>query len=467
MRVVARAATAASARARRRAVRDNCGGCCNGTTCVTGTDSIACGKQGEAVHELRGHRQDVYPAGPAQRSAPVRRPVTCNAGNCPGCCVGNSCVVATTPAACGKGGAGLQGLQSERDVHLRRVHAAAPNCSPANCAGCCIGADICAVGNQNTACGVDRRPVHQLRRARSRSVRAAACQVPACGPGNCAGCCSGNTCVLGTQDTACGQNGAQCNDCTPGNRGLHGAPVHAEVRTCQLRRLLHARQRVRARLHQRLVRLGRRGLYELRGKPARRATRSSTPRVCANQQITCPAPYPSCPAGTTTPVTPSLQGVCDDAADLDAIRAACAGGPDTGDVHRGVPGPRRDERGVRDVPHAVRRAVQRSSAASISARRRSSMPTCNHATGCAVDCADTSCSQCAAGIEDQCRNQVNGGGGQCRTYRPEDGLRPSAARARRSSAAPAPTEQLRRLAPRGGRPLLRQRTLTERPRVES
>ena len=41
---------------------------------------------------------------------------------------------------------------------------------------------------------------------------------------------------------------------------------------------------------------------------------------------------------------------------------------------------------------------------------------CNHSTGCAVDCANTSCSQCAAGSDTQCRNQVNGGGGQCRTY---------------------------------------------------
>ncbi len=41
---------------------------------------------------------------------------------------------------------------------------------------------------------------------------------------------------------------------------------------------------------------------------------------------------------------------------------------------------------------------------------------CNRATGCAVDCQNTSCSNCAAGVEDQCRNQVNGGGGQCNNF---------------------------------------------------
>ena len=54
--------------------------------------------------------------------------------------------------------------------------------------------------------------------AQAKVCQGGACEVPACGPGNCAGCCSGNTCVLGVQDNACGGNGAACNDCSAGNK---------------------------------------------------------------------------------------------------------------------------------------------------------------------------------------------------------------------------------------------------------
>jgi hypothetical protein len=35
-----------------------------------------------------------------------------------------------------------------------------------------------------------------------------------CSAANCAGCCSGDLCVEGTQDVGCGSKGAQCTDCT-------------------------------------------------------------------------------------------------------------------------------------------------------------------------------------------------------------------------------------------------------------
>jgi hypothetical protein len=140
-----------------------------------------------------------------------------------------------------------------------------------------------------------------------------------------------------------------------------------------------------------------------------------TPRVCANQQVTCPAPYTTCAAGVSTPVTPSLQGLCQDNTDLDAIRAACAGGPNTGTCV---------------AAFQVLNATNAACAACLSPFNQAfnqlgglylcAAPlvgsACNHATGCAVDCADTSCLMCPAASETQCRNQVDGGGGQCRTF---------------------------------------------------
>jgi hypothetical protein len=39
---------------------------------------------------------------------------------------------------------------------------------------------------------------------------------PSCGPSNCGGCCSGDTCLGGNSASACGSGGAICVDCGPG-----------------------------------------------------------------------------------------------------------------------------------------------------------------------------------------------------------------------------------------------------------
>ena len=138
------------------------------------------------------------------------------------------------------------------------------------------------------------------------------------------------------------------------------------------------------------------------------------PRVCANQQNKCPAPYPSCPAATRTPIIPSLQGVCDDVADLDALQAACMSGPDTGTCVAAFAVLAGQNPACAacitpfDEPFNQLRGIYRCVAPFVT-------NTCNHSTGCAVECQDTSCSQCPAGSEDQCRNQVNNGG-QCATF---------------------------------------------------
>jgi hypothetical protein len=286
-------------------------------------------------------------------------------------------------------------------------------CGPGNCAGCCIGADVCAVGNQNTACGL--AGAQCLNCAGLGSVcQGGACQVPLCGPGNCAGCCSGNTCVLGTQDSACGQAGAQCNDCTPGNQVCQGRQCRARCGAANCGGCCTAGNTCAVGFTN--ASCGSGGAACINCTAAGSTCNTLTvPRVCANQQNQCPAAYPSCAAGTTTPLTASLQNVCDDALDLDSLQVACAGGPDTGTCIAAF-----------QVLAAANAACSACLAPfnqpfrQLSGIYRCTAPfvsnACNRSTGCATDCQDTSCTQCPAGTEDQCRNQVNANGGQCNSY---------------------------------------------------
>jgi hypothetical protein len=389
----------------------NCGGCCNGNTCVTGSDSIACGKQGQQCANCTAAGQTCVPAGqPNERTC--QTPVTCNAANCPGCCVGNACVVATTPAACGKGGAACQSC-APNEACAAGVCTPQAGCSPANCAGCCIGADVCAVGNQNTACGVTGAQCINCA-GQAKVCQGGSCQVPACGPGNCAGCCSGNTCVLGTQDAACGQAGAQCNDCTPGNQTCQGRVCKDKCGPANCAGCCTPGNACAIGFTNGSCGSG--GVTCTNCAAAGSTCDTLvTPRVCANQQSTCPAPYAACPAGVATPVTPSLQDLCDDNVDLDAIRAACAGGPNTGTCVAAFQVLAATNAACAacltpfDEPFQQLRGIYRCAAPFVSAA-------CNRNTGCAVDCQDTSCNQCAAGSMTQCRNQVNNGAGQCNPF---------------------------------------------------
>ena len=389
----------------------NCGGCCNGTTCVAGSDSVACGKQGDACANCTAGGKVCVPQGqPNERTC--QTPVTCNAANCPGCCVGNSCVVATTPAACGRGGEVCKGC-GMNEACTNGICVPAPNCGPANCPGCCIGADVCAVGNQNTACGLAGIQCNNCA-GLGRVCQGGSCQVAACGPGNCAGCCSGNTCVLGTQDNACGGNGAACNDCTPGNQVCQGRVCRARCSAANCGGCCTPGN---------ACALGfTNGACGSGGATCVNCANAGStcdtlvvPRVCANQQNKCPAAYGACAAAVTTPITPSLQGLCDDVGDLDALAVACSGGPDTGtciaafQVLAAANPACSTCLAPFDEPFNQLRGIYRCTAPFVT-------NACNHATGCAVDCQDTSCNQCPPGSVDQCRNQVNGNGGQCRTF---------------------------------------------------
>ncbi|MBX3189734.1 MAG: hypothetical protein KF819_22100 [Labilithrix sp.] len=385
----------------------NCGGCCLGTTCVSGTDSTACGRQGLACSNCQANGRVCVPQGqPNERTCQL--PVTCGPANCPGCCVGNECVVATTPAACGRNGEVCRGCGLNEACNAG-VCIPAPNCGPANCAGCCIGNDICAVGNQNTACGA--AGVQCLNCAgQGRVCQGGACQVPACGPANCAGCCQGNTCVIGVQDNACGGGGQQCNDCTQG----------AQVCTAgQCRDRCGPANCAGCCTTSNACALGfANGACGSGGAACVNCTGAGStcnglvnPRVCNNQQNTCPAPYGACPDGVTTPITPSLQNHCDDL-DLDGLQGACAGGQETGTcaaafaLLAAVKAPCAACLAPFNVPLGQLSGIYACVAPFVDVD-------CNRSTGCAMHCQTTSCSQCPPASTEQCRSQVGANGGQC------------------------------------------------------
>jgi hypothetical protein len=384
----------------------NCGGCCNGDTCVAGSDGAACGKGGAACANCVVQGRVCVPQGqPNERTCQVQ--ATCNAGNCPGCCQGNTCIVLTTNLSCGRGGEACRACGGNESCNAG-VCTPNPACGPANCAGCCIG-NVCAQGNQDTACGL--AGIECLNCAGGGNVcQAGRCEAPACGPGNCAGCCRGNTCVLGAQDDACGRGGAACRDCTVGGQVCQGAQCRDRCGPANCAGCCQGA--VQCQLGFANNACGSNGAA-CANCNAQGSTCNTlvSPRVCDNQQNVCPAAYNACPGGTTTPITPSLQNVCP-GADLDALAAACAAGPDT-------------------VPCiAAFQVLQATNAAcatclvpfnepftQLTGLYRCAAPfvtaACNRSTGCASDCADTSCAQCVPANRDQCKDQVNGNGGQC------------------------------------------------------
>lgn len=385
----------------------NCAGCCaaNGQ-CVTGADANACGRQGGACQNCAGSGRI------CGTDRTCQTPTTCNAQNCAGCCVGNNCVIATTPQACGGGGVACKACGANETCSNGQCVPAA-QCSAANCPGCCIG-NICALGNQNTACGLNGAECSNCS-AQARVCQGGSCQQPVCGPANCAGCCAGNTCVVGTQDNACGPtNGAQCSDCTATNQVCQGracrdkcGPANCGAGCCTANNACVPGFANNA--------CGSGGAACSNCTAANSTCNGLVdPRVCNNQQNTCPAPYAACPGGTTTAVTPSLQNLCADA-DLDALQAACAGGPDTASCTAALQVIAQLNAACAAcvqpfaVPFLELRGIYLCTAPQVSTG-------CRASTGCATDCIEKSCSLCPAGSADQCRNQVGAGGGQCAPF---------------------------------------------------
>ncbi|HEY3817437.1 MAG TPA: hypothetical protein VGL81_09715 [Polyangiaceae bacterium] len=331
----------------------NCQGCCEGNACLPGFDPTACGSFGEVCSDCLefGESCGGFDAGFGQQCTFEQ---TCSAQNCPGCCAGNTCLQGNDPAACGTNGQLCADCTSKDQTCLGGSDAGfgggscgtapPPVCDAKTCpTGCCDGT-LCLPGNLDSFCGTGGGICTNCGAAK-KTCTAQACvgAAPTCDATNCQGCCDqNNACQPGFIDTECGESGASCQDCTQ----------IVPASTCDV---------------------------------------SVTPRLCTDEQVQCPAPYASCPAGLETP-SPTQQSVCSQS-DLQNAQAACEGGAHS----------------TACVSFFAFEKSQNPSCASCltpfdydfseltgltTCAAPFTDPTCNHITACLVDCTDKACAQC-------------------------------------------------------------------------
>jgi hypothetical protein len=135
----------------------------------------------------------------------------CGPDTCLGCCDGDVCEAGNSEAACGGGGFACE-VCAANEVCLDGacVPDEVPACSPESCSGCCNG-DVCEAGTDWTACGSDGWECQVC--LGSETCEAGFCVAP-CGPDNCAGCCDAvGNCVAGDSDLDCGWGGSACVAC--------------------------------------------------------------------------------------------------------------------------------------------------------------------------------------------------------------------------------------------------------------
>jgi hypothetical protein len=342
-----------------------CQGCCEGNTCLPGSDPTACGSFGEFCTDCTqfGESCGGFDAGFGQECTQA----ACGPQNCAGCCAGNTCLQGNDSAACGTGGQLCTDCTSQNETCLGGNDGGfgggacgtqpPPVCNAMTCpTGCCDGA-LCLPGNLDSFCGTGGGICTNCG-ASGETCAAQACVSgpPTCNAANCQGCCDQfNTCQPGFIDTQCGESGASCEDCTQ----------IVPSSTCDV---------------------------------------SVTPRLCQDQQVQCPAPYPSCPASLETP-SPMQQTVCS-ASDLQNAQAACEGGAHS----------------TACVSFFAFEKSQNPACAScltpfdydfseLTGLTTCVAPftdaTCNHITACLVDCTDKSCAQCVdSGALQACQNAV-------------------------------------------------------------
>jgi hypothetical protein len=195
-------------------------GCCQGGTCILATSEKACGTFGEVC--------SICAPNETCKSGCFRVQPSCGPDNCPGCCDGDKCYPGTNFAACGAGG------QACEDCHGKAPCIATGTggrCGGAPCdcpSGCCLEGQ-CMTGDTDAVCGGENRYCDDctligntcaaLAPMEHRCLNLAGTCYASCG-----GCCYGDVCAVGDQDIACGVKGAACSNCAfMGKKCVSGA----------------------------------------------------------------------------------------------------------------------------------------------------------------------------------------------------------------------------------------------------
>lgn len=200
-------------------------GCCDANgQCVTGNTLTACGGGGALCEDCLAQKFDFCDA---QLKTCARDVSTCNASTCgTGCCQAAAprCLSGESDQACGDNGSACAVCPTGQSCNTttHKCELPAVKCDSTNCDGCCDAAGICRVGQDNSACGVKGQTCAACASGTTCGPVGPVggiCEGPApCGPETCNGCCIGDICSPGTQNTACGLKGDTCVNCTSSNQ---------------------------------------------------------------------------------------------------------------------------------------------------------------------------------------------------------------------------------------------------------
>jgi hypothetical protein len=396
-----------------------CGGCCEGNVCFAGTDPNECGQSGESCL----HCQSAGLACIGEQCLSTG----CGPGNCAGCCFGEECVAGSDPTACGEGGQVCSNCLARGENCVSEggpggLCEVAASCGAGNCQGCCQG-NTCFPGVDAIRCGVGAQACQDCSAMGALCVPAAVgadvggqCigtpPPPVCNGQTCpSGCCDGANCLPGNLDSFCGIAGAACLDCEAQDQRCQGQSCSDVPPPCNATNCQGCCD---------TFDVCQPGFIDVQcgqaGKscedctqlvPASTCDTGVSPRTCESQQTQCPGPYPSCPSGLETP-SPGRQSVCS-STELENAGAACAAGAHSAVCNAFFTVEQADDPGCAaclgafdfDFAELTGLATCVAPFADVA---------CNHTTACVVDCTQEACAQCGdAAALAQCRSQVPGG----------------------------------------------------------
>ncbi len=204
----------------------SCTGCCSPAGCEPGDSNEACGARGSScAYCSTGTR--------CQQGSCTEVPLTlCGPTNCAGCCENGTCVTPVSATACGAGGKACQACSGNQSC------SASGECVSASCSGCVDPTGQCQTGTSTAACGGQGKTCVECPGVEQCVNGTCTVPVPTCNSGNCAGCCSGTTCVLLAQqsEAQCGKAGAACAGCATGSVCSQGscsaAPSGCNAQNC-------------------------------------------------------------------------------------------------------------------------------------------------------------------------------------------------------------------------------------------
>ena len=196
-------------------------GCCgNQTVCNSGSANAACGRSGQTCIDCAASGEQCVGG-----SCMAVAPTTCTPQNCAGCCEGNTCRAGSDIKACGSNGGGCVYCPLGEACNGGTC-APSAGCDPQNCYGCCLNG-TCYVGLDDMLCGQNGDKCVNCNGAceQTGQLGGGACTPIQSPCAKCAGCCDQpyDSCRPGTDNLACGSNGAGCAVCSDGGTCIGNA----------------------------------------------------------------------------------------------------------------------------------------------------------------------------------------------------------------------------------------------------